>query len=184
MFKESDEERFAKYNIQSNMEVLLADLESLSTLEETKENLKETMIVGNWELIEKVEHEQRNGICEFCGKRNLKWAYHIKNVTTNVSYMIGGNCLEKKTTVWTHQTVKKKMENWEIIAERIKQSVEQFDEQIEEFIEWGLPQINVQAGLLGIDLEIKDIIDELLEVSKRKVALGRLKTIAHNMHIK
>ncbi|MFD2253057.1 hypothetical protein ACFSJM_01685 [Lactococcus formosensis subsp. bovis] len=184
MVKVSDEERFQQYRIFSNMNILIANIDSLSNLSQTKENIKKTMIVGNWELIERVYYAKRNGICEFCGKRNLKWAFYIKNLENQLSYMIGGNCLEKKTKTLTHKVAVNKIENWEAISKRIAESKNNFDEQIEEFIEWGLPKINVKTASFGIELEIKDIIDDLLEETSRKVALGRLKTIAHNIGVK
>ena len=173
-----------KYRVFLNMDILLANIESLKILEQSKEILKETMIFGNWELIERIQCDKRNGICEFCGKRNLKWTFHIKNIQDNISYMIGGSCLEKKTRILTHKTAINKLESWESIKERIEKSKTNFDNDIEEFIEWGLPKINAKTDLFGIELEIVDIIESLLDENYRKIALGRLKTIAHNMGVK
>ncbi|MCT0501500.1 hypothetical protein EFL38_10850 [Lactococcus cremoris] len=179
--KLSDEEKFKQYKLFSNIEVLTANVESLSDLERSKETLKQTMIVGSWSLIERVCYENRNGICEFCGKRNLKWAFHIVNNDEQLSYMIGGDCLEKKTKILDHKTAVNKIESWESINNRIAKSERDFDKQIEEFVVWGLPKINVKLGSLGIDLEMKDIIEDLIEKTTRKATLGRLKTIAHNI---
>lgn len=184
MLKATDEEKFKQYALSSNIELLIANIDSLSDLKQSKEILKKTMIVGNWKLIERVYYIKKDGVCEFCGKRNLKWAFHVMNEEKQLSYLIGGNCLEKKTKILTHKAAINKIESWESINDRISKSERDFDKQIEEFIVWGLPKINFKLGSLGIDLEMKDIIEELLEKTTRKTALGRLKTIAHNIGIK
>lgn len=163
------------------LDILMNDLKSLSELEQTKTQIEATLVQGNWKLIERILDPEKHGFCEFCHKRHLKYSFHILNIKTGRSFTIGGNCLEKHTKCFTQAKVQKSMADWEEIRKRSERAQLEFQKSIQDFIDSELPDIYHAAEALNTPFDLVEMIEELLDKSSQKTALGRLNTISNNM---